>query len=196
MRTLPRFWKVILILGLCGILCWVGLATAVFIREETTPEPSDADCIIVLGARVDPNGEPSIALLRRVTKALECWQQGKAPYIICCGAQGSDEPMTEAHAMRLWLTANGVPDEAIFDEDRSTSTEENLRYAKEIMDREGWSTCIVTTNAYHLTRAMWIARDEGLDAQGAAALNNLTLRTRTKARFREAVSWVFYWLGI
>jgi len=189
-------WKAVLICGLAGIVCWVGLATAVFIKEETMPEPGSADCIIVLGAKVRPDGEPSTALLKRLEKALECYEKGLAPVIIVCGAQGADEPCTEAEGMKKWLVANGVPEECVIEERESRSTEENLANAKAIMQEKGMETCIVTTNAYHLTRAMWIADDTGLDAQGAAAENNITLKTRTKLRMREAVSWVLYFLGL
>ena len=191
-----KIGMIVLILILCGALVWSGLATAVFLKEEFAQEPGPADCIIVLGARVMPDGRLSTALLRRVEKAQAMYQDGLAPLIIVCGAQGSDEPHTEAAAMRAWLVEKGVPEEAIVEEDQSTSTEENLRNAMAIMEERGLKTAIVTTNAYHLTRAMWVAQKVGLDAQGAAALNNDFLHTRLKLRYREAVSWVLYWLGI
>lgn len=188
--------KIIFICMLAGVFCWVLLAFIVFIKEQTVREPGQADCIIVLGARVTPDGGPSVSLLRRLEKAQECYESGLAPYIIVCGAQGDDEPCTEASAMKSWLIERGIPAECIFEEDQSTSTEENLRNAKAIMGEHGFSTCIVTTNAYHLTRALWIARDVGLDAQGAAAQNNISFRTRARLRMREAVSWVLYFLGL
>ena len=41
--------------------------------------------------------------------ALAAWREGLAPALIVCGAQGKDEPMPEAVAMRDWLAAQGVP---------------------------------------------------------------------------------------
>lgn len=196
MRGWGLIARIVLYCGLAGLLFWIALAVAVFIKEETTPEPGPADCIIVLGAKVNPDGVPSVSLQRRLEKALECYEKGLAPYIIVCGAQGADEPSTEAAAMKKWLVEQGVPENAVIEEDRSRSTEENLANAKEIMDEMGLKSCIVTTNAYHLTRAMWIAADAGLEAQGAAALNNITLQTRLRLRMREAISWVLYFLGI
>ena len=196
MHRLPTAVKIILILGLIGIFCWTALAFAVYVKEELTPEPEEADCIIVLGAKVNPDRSPSVSLERRVVKALQVYEKGLAPYIIACGGQGSDEPCSEAEAMWDWFMANGVPEDAILLDDTSTSTEENLANAKAIMESNGLKTCIITTNAYHLTRALWLAKDAGLDAQGAAALNNKTFITRTRMRYREAVSWVFYFLGI
>ena len=189
-------FKAICVCLLAGAIGWCALATAVFIREETAVEPTKADCIIVLGARVMPTGELSTSLLRRVEKALSLYRRGLASYIIVCGARGDDEPETEAEAMRQWLLLHEVPEEAVFAESESVSTAENLRNARTIMEENGMSDAIVVTNAYHLTRAMWIARDEGLNAQGAAAANNDLLITRVKLRFREGLSWVLYALGI
>lgn len=188
--------KIICICALIGMICWSALATAVFVKEETAAEPTGADCIIVLGARVMPSGQLSTALLRRVEKALSLYKQGLAESIIVCGAQGSDEPEAEAAAMQTWLMEHGVPESAIHAELASTSTEENLRNAKAIMETQGYSDAIVVTNAYHLTRAMWIARDEGLTAQGAAAANNDLMWTRLRLRYREAISWTLYFLGL
>lgn len=188
--------KIAFICALIGVFCWSALATAVFVKEETAAEPTDADCIIVLGARVMPSGQLSTALLRRVEKALSLYKQGLAESIIVCGAQGSDEPTAEATAMKMWLTEHGVPETAVFAEAASTSTEENLRNAKAIMSEQGYADAIVVTNAYHLTRAMWIARDEGLAAQGAGAANNDLLWTRVRLRYREAISWTLYFLGL
>ena len=193
---MKKFIAIVLALILFGFVCWSGLALAVFIKEETTPEPHSADCIIVLGAKVNPDRSLSVTLTRRLEKAYELWENGLASMIIVCGAQGGDEPCTEAEAMFGYLVERGVPEEAIIMESASTSTEENLANAKAIMEESSLETCIVVTNAYHLTRAMWLANDAGLNAQGAAAANNITLVTRLKLRYREAVSWVLYFLHI
>lgn len=196
MRKLLTLAKILLSLLLMGALVWVGIGCAVLWMEGRVLEPQKADCIIILGARINADSQPSVSLLRRLEKALACYEQGLADVMIPCGGQGADEPETEAAAMGKWLVAHGVPEECILLEDTSTSTEENLINAKVLMEENGLSTCIVTTNAYHLTRAMWIANDVGLDAQGAAAMNNITVSTRVRLRMREAVSWVFYFLGI
>jgi uncharacterized SAM-binding protein YcdF (DUF218 family) len=80
-------------------------------------------------------------------------------------------------------------------EDKSTDTIENLDNAKAEMKARGLETAIVVTSDYHLTRALWLARDRGLDAIGAAAPGNITWGQRIESRFRESLSWVNYALG-
>jgi len=182
----------LLVLLLCGAVVWSGLATAVFLKEEFAQEPGPADCVIVLGARVMPNGSLSTALLRRVEKALEVYEAGLAPAIIVCGAQGSDEPVDEATAMKEYLVSRGVPEEDVFADPDSRNTRENLANARAIMRENGMESAIVVTNAYHVARAKAIAGDLGIQALGASARMPRGLYIPWKMRIREALSWINY----
>lgn len=184
--------RVLAMLLILGALCYGGLVTAVFVCENIDRGTERADAIIVLGARVMPDGELSTTLLHRVESALSAYQQGRAEAIIVCGAQGADEPETEAAAMARWLNGQGVPQQAIFEEDQSTDTLQNLRNAHAIMRENGWDTALVATSDYHLTRALWLCRDEGIRAAGLAAPGPDLWYNRAKARGREALSWAHY----
>ncbi len=190
-----RFWKVVLILAAVGAVLILGLMCVVFYTEKTPRELTKRDAIIVLGARIMPDGELSTTVLHRVQTALKAYQGGYGKLIIACGAKGRDEPETEAGAMAKWLTAQGVPASDIVVEDMSTDTIENLQNAKAEMDARGLKTAIVVTSDYHLTRALWLAKDQGLDAIGAAAPGNITWGQRIESRLRESLSWVNYFLG-
>lgn len=64
------------------------------------------------------------------------WEkQGKTGVFVASGGQGNDEVVSEAESMRRYLTeSRHVPADAVLMEDRSTTTMENLRFSKEIMD--------------------------------------------------------------
>jgi uncharacterized SAM-binding protein YcdF (DUF218 family) len=190
-----QFWKGVLVVAAVGAALELGLMCAVFVSEKTPRTLSRRDAIIVLGARVMPDGELSTTLLHRVQTALKAYQDGYGKLIIVCGAKGRDEPETEAGAMAKWLLANGVPASVLVVEDKSTDTIENLDNAKAEMKARGLETAIVVTSDYHLTRALWLARDRGLDAIGAAAPGNITWGQRIEARAREGMSWINYALG-
>ena len=190
-----QFWKGVLVVAAVGAVLELGLMGAVFVSEKTPRPLNKRDAIIVLGARIMPDGELSTTVLHRVQTALKAYQDGYGKLLIVCGAKGRDEPETEAGAMARWLTANGVPQSAIVVEDKSTDTIENLQNAKAEMKARGLETAIVVTSDYHLTRALWLARDQGLDAIGASAPGNITWGQRIEARFRESLSWINYALG-
>lgn len=190
-----RFWKGVAVLAAVGAVLELGLMTVVFFSEKAPRKLEKRDVLIVLGARIMPDGELSTTVLHRVQTALKAYQDGYAKLIIVCGARGRDEPETEAGAMARWLTENGAPSSAIVTEDTSTDTIENLRHARAEMDARGLTTAIVVTSDYHLTRALWLAKDQGLDAIGAAAPGNITWGQRIESRFRESLSWINYFLG-
>lgn len=189
-----RVWIILTAIIAVGALTGLSVLTAVCVCAgiEYVPEPSD--CIIVLGARVWPDGRMSDSLLYRCESALAAWQAGIAPSIIVCGGQGDDEPMAEAQAMADWLVANGVPADCVLLETESTDTRENLKNARVIMTENGFETAAVCTSDYHLKRALWIARDAGIEASGISAPSPRRPTTLVLGRLRETVSWVLYFL--
>ncbi len=190
-----RLVKGVLVLAAVGAVVELGLMGVVFLAEKTPRPLEKRDAIIVLGARIMPDGELSTTVLHRVQTALKLYKDGYAPLIIACGAQGADEPETEAGAMARWLIEKGVPASDVVVEDKSTDTIENLQNARAEMVARGLKTAIVVTSDYHVTRALWLAKDQGLDAIGASAPGNITFGQRIAARFNESLSWVNYFTG-
>ena len=151
-----------------------------------------SDCLIVLGARVRPDGTPSHTLVNRCRAAVEACRREPCRAIIVCGGRGVKEPATEASVMRGLLLEAGVSPEWILLEDTSANTIENLRHARRIMEAQGLRTAAVVTSDYHLTRALWIARDLGIDACGVAAPGPKRPAHVLKARLSETGSWFLY----
>jgi SanA protein len=189
------FWRTVALIAAIGAAIEVALVGLVFYTEGVERPLEKRDAVIVLGARVMPDGEMSTTLLHRVQTALEVYRGGHAKLIIACGAQGRDEPESEAGAMARWLVERGVPAADVVVEDRSTDTIENLKNARALMEARGLKTAIIVTSDYHVTRALWLARDQGLDAIGASAPGNITWGQRMSSRFRESLSWINYFLG-
>lgn len=168
----------------------VFVSVCVCARKERTAQK--ADCLIVLGAKVRPDGSMSDSLRYRCEAALQAWREDTAQYIIACGGQGADEPAPEGEVMRTYFIENGVPEDRVFAERLSTNTIGNFRNARKIMDEHGWSSACVVTNDYHVERSLWIAGDAGIDAEGIAARSPGSFWGYWFARVRESCSWVFY----
>lgn len=138
------------------------------------PRKRRYDYIIVHGAGL--SGDRPTPLLRgRLDKAMQLWRkQGRQGRFVVSGGQGPDEEISEAQAMANYLMNScGVPAEAIIMENRSTTTMENLRYSKEILDaRYGVGTgpqkyrVALVTSDYHVFRASEYASRVGLKADG------------------------------
>jgi len=93
--------------------------------------PAPSDCILVLGS-LD---------LRVANRGAELYLQGMAPYIVFSGGFGNitrgmwKDPEAELFA-RIALDM-GVPAEAIFTENQSTNTGENILFTQRLLDDKG-----------------------------------------------------------
>ena len=180
-------------LAALGLACIVGLMGFVYYQETHLPPIGDSDVIIVLGAQVKPDGEPSLQLQWRLDAAAKAWQERNC-LVIVCGAQGSNEPAPEAHVMRDVLIAQGVPEEAILMDDQSFNTRQNIQNAVTLLEGHDVEDVLIVTSDYHLPRAMSIAEDAGLSASGLGSPTKLGLRFWVKNHGREALAWIKYWM--
>ena len=128
------------------------------------------DVVIVLGAGV--NGTMvSRPLAHRLNTTTDYWFENPDSMIIVTGGLGNRAIITEAEAMANFLIWRGVPEDRILLEDLSTSTYENLVFAKEIAYEhfpEGFRAVLVT-NDFHIYRAVRTAREVGIEVNSLGA---------------------------
>ena len=149
----------------CTLLLWAILARAFAPAGNTTASRFDA--IIVLGAKIDSDGNPTPVLLSRVTEAVREYERGVAPRIIVTGGHTSN--YTEAEVMARLAHAQGVPDSAIVKESQAENTIENACYSARIMKQHGWKSAEVVTSPSHLPRAGIIFSRVPIEWRGHAA---------------------------
>lgn len=139
---------------------------------RTLPRKRVYDYIIIHGAGLSGD-RPTPLLAGRLDKGIELWRrQDKRGRIVVSGGQGADEVVSEAAAMHAYLVRNGVPAEAILDEDRSTTTMENLRYSRDLIDSLAQGSpyrCVVVTSDFHVFRCVEYAHKLGIAADGVGS---------------------------
>lgn len=151
--------------------------------------------IIVLGSGT-PNGQPSPALRARLDKARELAAAHPAAWVVVSGGVDFGETASEGRIMGDYLRAQGLAAERILQEERSTSTELNLRYSLPLLQAKGLgltSPMAVVTSDFHTVRAQRIARRIGYtQSVVAAAPTPLYLRYNAWLReyFATASSWI------
>jgi len=132
------------------------------------PKPKNCDFILVLGAGLKGGKTVSPLLAKRLDRGIRLWNAGgKAARFVVSGGKGSDERVSEAFAMKQYLLEQGIAEAQILMEDRSVNTAENIRFSKKMMEEQkpDYSASIVTSN-YHVLRAVILAKNNGLNAQG------------------------------
>lgn len=127
----------------------------------------NADYIIVLGARVI--GEKITPLLAaRIDRGIELLRDNPDAVLIMSGGQGPEEEIAEGEAMAKYARQKGVNPEKMIVEGKSGSTEENLLFSTALMEETNPKVIVVTT-AYHVFRALLLAKKQGLKCVGVGA---------------------------
>ncbi len=157
--TIPLFVRTgaAVILAVLVVMLLIAAVTILSAFHRTPPD--DLDVLIILGALVYSYG-PSRVLQYRLDAAADYLQKNPRTRCIVSGGQGSNEPCPEAEMMKKYLIAKGIGPERIREENRSTSTVENIRFSREYCDPENDRVAIVT-NEFHLWRGMALARKAG-----------------------------------
>lgn len=119
-----------------------------------------AAAIVVLGARVRPDGRPSAALERRVRLAVALYLAGWAPLLVLSG--GGRQNVSEAEVMRRLALDAAVPAAALLMEPCSRTTLENATETAKLLAARTPATVVLVTDGYHALRARLMFRMAGL----------------------------------
>ena len=190
-RQLLLWIKVLAGLVLAGVLVFGALLGQVLSGSKDTiiGEPQ---AMVVLGCQVKPWG-PSVLLQDRLDKALEYWEEHPEVVIVVSGAQGPDEPSTEARAMAGYLMEKGVPEDNILLEENSHNTIQNLTYSRQLLEEQGYDISggvAIVSNGFHLTRTRMLAGWAGYENVSTLAAPSSHLPSRLKMYIREPIALV------
>ena len=152
-----------LLLGLGPDLMIAAAGRSKIVSQEEAAS-FGADCILVLGAGLQPDGSPSLMLGERIRKGVELYGAGVAPKLLMSGDHSRPDH-DEVNAMKDAAMAMGVPSEDVFMDHAGFATYDSFYRAGAIF---GAKRVVIVTQAYHLPRALWIAQRLGLEAVGVA----------------------------
>lgn len=186
-----RIKRVLIIFGLLTVIasCSIILIDQYVQRTGSNyvfkPHQSpESDAILVLGAYVFPDGTLSYMLNDRLDQAYELYVNGKAGKILVSGDHGRKN-YDEVNTMKKYLINKGVPPEDVFMDHAGFNTYESVYRVRDIFQVK---KVIIVTQGYHLTRAVFIARELGLEACGVASDLHNYGEVMTIYRFRETAA--------
>ncbi len=128
-------------------------------------EAPQVDAIIVPGAKINPPGVPSTMLKDRLDTALGLYVEKKSDRILVSG-DGRESSLNETAVMARYLMDAGVPEAHILIDPEGFDTFQTIVRAKNVF---GIETSIMTTQTFHLERAMYIATSLDIDMLGVAS---------------------------
>lgn len=128
----------VILICICLMLLFVALLDSFNHSKTDTPKP--ADVIIMLG------GDGG-----RLEKTAELYHSGFADYVIISPEIESIRSQSTEYAIEL-----GIPQSAIIEEQKATSTYTNATETLKLMDKHDFDSALVVTSDYHLKRSKMI----------------------------------------
>lgn len=187
--------RVLKILFFCGCFVFACLLCFVAISGHAGRATGNEQVVVVLGAGLKKD-VPSDLLRRRLDATFGFYQQNPECMIVVTGGQGKGESIPEGVAMAKYLIDKGVPEQQIIVEDKSTSTEENLLFAKQLLSERGISAeepMVVVSNAFHCYRARCYAKLVGF-IEVSSLPASISASSLLPCYFREVFAVVYYWV--
>jgi len=188
-ERIAKWLKVLLVAGISlAVVCSSFLI--IFGKSDNATLKEDA--VIVLGAAVHGK-TPSLTLKRRLDAAVDYHTQNPDALIIVSGGQGAQEDISEAEAMKTYLIEQGVKEDKIIKEDKSTSTNKNFKFSKQILTEnfgDDYTACFIT-NEYHILRASLCAKRVGIKA-ATHLHSNTNLSYLLSGVLRECLAVVYH----
>lgn len=126
--------------------------------EKAPPQP----VAIVFGASVYTDGTPSPYLRARLDLAYELYAAGTVRAVLVTGDNGT-RSYDETTVMRQYLIGRGVPEVKVVGDYAGFDTYDSCVRARRIF---GVESAILTTQSYHVPRAIAVCRSVGVDAWG------------------------------
>jgi uncharacterized SAM-binding protein YcdF (DUF218 family) len=149
-------------------------------RDRGAGSAVPAGAVVVLGSGLE-GGAVSAVLAARLDRAAALHRAGTAagrpPLLVLSGGAPAGGGPTEAAAMAAHLGRLGVPARDLVLEDRSTTTEENLRHSAALLAGRGLpAPALVVTSDFHVRRVAALARRLGLRVAVVGAATPVRLR--------------------
>ena len=136
---------------------------------------------VVFGASVYGNGELSPILADRVETAIELYRARKVDRILVSG-DARHRSYNEPKAMYEYLISHSIAPKDVIVDISGRSTYETCLRAKEAF---GLSRAVLVSQGFHLSRALYIANQLGLDAVGVAG----DIGTERKIDYQSMREW-------
>lgn len=163
-----KLWRVAvgLVVGVLAVVlasaAWV--ATVSFGRVHDAADAPAAPVVIVLGSQVR-DGKPMKYLEGRLDAAVSLFESGRARAVLVSG-DANGRSGNEIAAMTEYLVDAGIPSDRIVGDDYGLDTYDTCWRAATTF---GVEKALVVSQGLHVSRAVALCRDAGIDVDGVDA---------------------------
>lgn len=170
-------------------------STENFVTDQLEHLPKTKVAVVLGTAPNLVNGYQNYYFTYRIEAAAKLYKSGKVSHFIVSGDHGRKN-YNEPEAMKLALIKNGIPENVIYLDYAGFRTLDSMIRAKEIF---GQKEFIVVSQEFHNQRAVYIARQNGINAYGYNAKDvnkHAGLKTNIREYFARAKVFIDSFLGV
>lgn len=155
------------------LILFLGLAVHYNATKNSHLPLKKADVIIVLGTSPNPDKKPNPILKFRIDKGIELYKKQYAKKIIVTGTKVAG--FYESEVMKEYCVEQGVPEDAIIEENKAKNTIENAFYSTKIMKEQGFKSAIVVSSRTHLKRSKMLFSQYNFDFEYIPSNHNVLM---------------------
>lgn len=167
-KLIKNVFKIFLLLFVAGIIfiAWANYSmkrnTEAYISYVMEDLPNTRTGLLLGTSKNLDNGQPNAYFSYRIRAAANLFKSGKIQYLIVSG-DNSRRDYNEPEDMQKALIRYGVPGNRIFLDFAGFRTLDSVVRAKEIF---GQKKLIIISQKFHNERAVFLAREHGMEAYG------------------------------
>ncbi len=200
-KFLKKSFYTLLILGVLSLLFTafanykIENSTEEFVTDKLEILPKTKVAVVLGTAPNLVSGYQNYYFTYRIEAATKLYQSGKVTHFILSGDHGRKN-YNEPEAMKQALIKNGVPENVIYLDYAGFRTLDSMIRAKEIF---GQNEFIVVSQEFHNQRAVYIARQNGINAYGYNAKDvnkHAGLKTNIREYFARTKVFIDSFFGI
>ncbi|MDM1297707.1 YdcF family protein [Empedobacter falsenii] len=189
------------LISLKSIIKWTFLILILFFiynlisiyTFSSKDETQESDVAIVLGAGIWKD-KPSPIFKERINHSIWLYKNGYVKKIIFTGGKAEGKQYSEAEVAKEYAIQQNMNENDIYIEEKSTITDENLKYAKPIMDSFNYKTALIVSDPLHMKRAMILTKDNHIEGFSSPTKTTKIVSTKEKLKFifRENLFYSLY----
>lgn len=200
-KFLKTSFYTLLILGVLSLLFTafanykIENSTEEFVSDKLEILPKTKVAVVLGTAPNLVSGYQNYYFTYRIEAATKLYQSGKVTHFILSGDHGRKN-YNEPEAMKQALIKNGIPENVIYLDYAGFRTLDSMIRAKEIF---GQKEFIVVSQEFHNQRAVYIARQNGINAYGYNAKDvnkHAGLKTNIREYFARTKVFIDSFFGI
>ncbi|WP_313567054.1 ElyC/SanA/YdcF family protein [Empedobacter sp.] len=200
-KFLKKSFYTLLILGVLSLLFTafanykIENSTEEFVSDKLEILPKTKVAVVLGTAPNLVSGYQNYYFTYRIEAATKLYQSGKVTHFILSGDHGRKN-YNEPEAMKQALIKNGIPENVSYLDYAGFRTLDSMIRAKEIFSQNEF---IVVSQEFHNQRAVYIARQNGINAYGYSAKDvnkHAGLKTNIREYFARTKVFIDSFFGV